>query len=166
MKSNAVERINLPESAPYTMVYIDRYEDHMPHGEFVNSYLDAPASFSGFCDLILKLDNLYDYLDFPRADRADRFFLKHRQPDYDRLAPYIKRYYNFVPMHEKRNKKGMLLTFLIKTRFRLHGSWQGTMIWIDEDPVSRRFISTLQCMKLMDEALRAVLDQTGLDCIS
>lgn len=159
MENSKVERINLPQSAPYTMVYVDRCDNKIPYGEFVNSYLDEPMPFAGFCDLVLKMDYLYDYLDFPKASRENRFFSKHRKSKSDRLDPYIKRFYNYIPIYEKRKKRGDILTFFIKTRFRQYGSWQGTIIWLGEDHISEDYSSTLQCMRLMDEALKTVLWQ-------
>ena len=51
-------------------------------------------------------------------------------------------------------------TFIVKIDHCQHGSWQGQVIWAEENR-SERFRSALELMKLMDEAVM-MSKQTGM----
>ena len=50
-----------------------------------------------------------------------------------------------------KNSKG---TFIVKVDNYQNGTWQGRVIWADEN-VAEHFRSTLELMKLIDEAVNA-----------
>ncbi len=50
-----------------------------------------------------------------------------------------------------KNTKG---TFIVKVDNYQNGTWQGSVIWADEN-VTEHFRSTLELMKLIDEAVSA-----------
>ena len=60
--------------------------------------------------------------------------------------------------HNIDKKKG---TFVVKIEFCQHGTWQGKVIWAEENR-SERFRSTLELVRLMDEAM-AVGAQVQID---
>ena len=43
-------------------------------------------------------------------------------------------------------------TFIVKIEFCQHGTWQGRVIWADENK-TERFRSALELVRLMDEAI-------------
>jgi hypothetical protein len=49
-------------------------------------------------------------------------------------------------------------TFIVKISNCQNGTWQGKIIWADENR-SRHFRSMLEMLKLMDEATRAVSEE-------
>ena len=52
-------------------------------------------------------------------------------------------------IHNIDKKKG---TFVVKIEFCQHGTWQGKVIWAEENR-TERFRSTLELMGLMNEAM-------------
>ena len=60
--------------------------------------------------------------------------------------------------HNIDKKKG---TFVVKIEYCQHGTWQGRVIWAEENR-SERFRSTLELVRLMDEAM-AVGAQVQID---
>ena len=56
-----------------------------------------------------------------------------------------------VPNHGEGRKKN---TFIVKIEYCQHETWQGQVIWAEEDK-SQRFRSALELIKLMDEAMAA-----------
>jgi hypothetical protein len=55
------------------------------------------------------------------------------------------------------NEQGKRATFIVQVQFRQNATWQGTITWADEKKTSR-FRSTLEMVKLMDNALSATED--------
>lgn len=149
-----VERINLPATAPFLMIYVEQYEDGIPEGKMVNLFVKETIHFRGFGDMLVKMDQVYDYLDFPQAAHEPRSFMEHAPQDYDYLAPYKKRFFTAVPLmgRPRENEKAMQ-TFFVRTQFRHNGSWQGSIVWLEKKR-EQNFISALQCLKLMMEALQ------------
>ena len=45
-------------------------------------------------------------------------------------------------------------TFIVKVEYLQHGTWQGQLIWAEENR-QMRFRSALELIKLMDEATKA-----------
>ena len=60
--------------------------------------------------------------------------------------------------HNIDKKKG---TFVVKIEYCQHGTWQGRVIWAEENR-SERFRSTLELIRLMNEAM-AVGAQVQID---
>ncbi len=155
MSQHTFERASLPSAAPEILVLIEQCQDGIPSGRIVNDFVENPTTFHGFADLLLKMDAIYDYLDFPQASRETRTFSRLAAEEYERLAPYTKRSYT-VYMHQAQTKS--MLTLLVKTRFRQNGSWQGILLWLEAEK-EQRFVSALQCLKLMNEALLLTTNQ-------
>lgn len=52
------------------------------------------------------------------------------------------------------------VTFVVQIQFQQNSSWQGTITWTDEKK-TQRFRSTLEMIKLMDEALSDLDESDG-----
>ena len=61
--------------------------------------------------------------------------------------------------HQNVNKKKG--TFVVKIEFCQHGTWQGQVIWAEENR-TERFRSALELLRLMDEAIASGA-QTQID---
>lgn len=149
----SAEHYRLPETVPYTMVYIDSFTSGIQYGEFVNSYIDIPIPFAGLGDLVLKMDHLYDILDFPQTMPDPR--------SYNRMASYIKKFFDNVPEDRIRRKPEKIMTFLIRIQFHQNGSWQGSVSLASEGGKTKNYTSALQCMRLMDEAMQKLAPEIG-----
>lgn len=62
-----IERKSLPEYAAYIIVRMDAGGLDIPSGKLFNAFLQKPVSFTGLSDMLLKMDQIYDFLDFPQA---------------------------------------------------------------------------------------------------
>ncbi len=150
-----MERANLPAEAPHIIICFTSWEDGTPAGELYNAYLPGPVPFAGLTDMILKMDGVYDYLDFPQSDREPRRFDNQPKRRYDRLAPYEPRYFQRHKLQIPRQSK---LVLSVHTRFRQNGSWQGAL----HCPTTKQtanYVSVLQFLKLAAEAVEAVSGQ-------
>ncbi len=52
-------------------------------------------------------------------------------------------------------RKGDQQTFIVKITNCQNGTWQGKVVWADEEK-TKRFRSTLEMLRLMDEAMQVV----------
>ena len=56
------------------------------------------------------------------------------------------------------NKHDMKQTFIVKISDCQNGTWQGKIVWAEENR-SQHFRSTLEMIRLIDEATKAVSEQ-------
>lgn len=139
-------------------VCIDDNKDADYQGLIYHQYADEPIRFNGVANMILEMESLFDEWDFPQRGLAERKFDKkkenHKRPvpesDGDKLKIEI-----ISDTHGTRNvqnKKGKLGTFVIQVVFRQDASWQGHVIY-QEDNEKLDFNSALELIKIIDRAV-------------
>ena len=130
-------------------ICVDSIRNGDMQGVIWTPYEEKETAFNGNYDLIMQLDNLYDYWDFPQRTASYRTFgKKDRSKDYHNPNSIRKR-------DEIRNVKsfrGEKMTFLLQVRFRQHASWQGQVLWAEKKK-KLHFRSVLELMKLFDSAI-------------
>lgn len=129
-----------------TLVCIDSYHKGIPEGRIYNAYADS-ESFESLSQFLIKMEAMLDELQLPQSYTATRSFgLTENIPD------------NGLPVSNVR--KGRKATFEVQVIFRQHTSWQGTVIWLDEQ-MEQSFRSVLELIILMDSALRKLEGYDG-----
>ena len=139
-------------------VCIDDNKDADYQGLIYHQYADEPISFNGIADMILEMENLFDEWDFPQRGLAERKFDKkkenHKRPvpetEDDKLK--IEIISDTHGVRNVQNKKGKLGTFVIQVVFRQDASWQGHVIY-QEDNEKLDFNSALELIKIIDRAV-------------
>lgn len=139
-------------------VCVDDNKDADYQGLIYHQYADEPISFNGIADMILEMENLFDEWDFPQRGLAERKFDKkkenHKRPvpetEDDRLK--IEIISDTHGVRNVQNKKGKLGTFVIQVVFRQDASWQGHVIY-QEDNEKLDFNSALELIKIIDRAV-------------
>ena len=139
-------------------VCIDDNKDADYQGLIYHQYADEPISFNGIASMILEMENLFDEWDFPQRGLAERKFDKkkesHKRPvsgtEDDRLKMEIISDTHGV--RNVQNKKGKLGTFVIQVVYRQDASWQGHVIY-QEDNEKLDFNSALELIKIIDRAV-------------
>ena len=139
-------------------VCIDDNKDADYQGLIYHQYADEPISFNGIADIILEMENLFDEWDFPQRGLAERKFDKkkenHKRPvpetEDDKLK--IEIISDTHGVRNVQNKKGKLGTFVIQVVFRQDASWQGHVIY-QEDNEKLDFNSALELIKIIDRAV-------------
>ena len=125
-------------------VCIDEYAEGDIKGLVWTPFEEEPLHFKSGYDLILQLDDLYDYWDFPQRTTSYRTFgKKDRTKDYHNPNSIRKR----TPIRNVKTCKGEFATFLIQVQFRQHSSWQGQVLWAEKKK-KLHFRSVLELMKL------------------
>ena len=139
-------------------VCIDDNKDADYQGLIYHQYADEPISFNGIASMILEMENLFDEWDFPQRGLAERKFdkkkEKHKRPvsetEDDRLK--IEIISDTHGVRNVQNKKGKLGTFVIQVVYRQDASWQGHVIY-QEDNEKLDFNSALELIKIIDRAV-------------
>lgn len=139
-------------------VCIDDDKDADYQGLIYHQYADEPISFNGIASMILEMENLFDEWDFPQRGLAERKFDKkkesHKRPvsetGDDRLK--IEIISDTHGVRNVQNKKGKLGTFVIQVVYRQDASWQGHVIY-QEDNEKLDFNSALELIKIIDRAV-------------
>ena len=139
-------------------VCIDDDKDADYQGLIYHQYADEPISFNGIASMILEMENLFDEWDFPQRGLAERKFDKkkenHKRPvsetEDDRLK--IEIISDTHGVRNVQNKKGKLGTFVIQVVYRQDASWQGHVIY-QEDNEKLDFNSALELIKIIDRAV-------------
>ena len=138
---------------------IDRYTGYDLEGEFYHGYSTEPVRFSNAGELLVRLENLFDLLNFPYAATNIRDFDSANKTNAPKTA---ERPYNLNWKKEERvrvmsdkdilSKHGDEGTFIVRVQQRQNSSWQGRITWVDEDKTVY-FRSVWEMMKLIDAAL-------------
>ena len=126
------------------IVCIDSYNEDVLKGRICSPSRDVEA-FASLSQFLLKMEELLDEMHTPQAFTAPRRFPMILQPEERK------------PMLSPR--KGQKTTFELKILFRQHTSWQGILVWRDQQ-AEHNFRSVLELVILMDSALRN-LERSG-----
>ncbi len=69
------------------------------------------------------------------------------------ISHFLKCHHEGVTVMEK-SKRSCKETFIVKIEYCQNGSWQGKVVWADENK-TMRFRSTLELIRLMDDAIKS-----------
>jgi len=115
-------------------------------------YMEAPYEFNSLVRMIDKMEEIFDAKKFPSTFLKPRTFSSakrvakkgeaegHRAPG-EAFAP--------IPFEDMSGTKS---TFEIIVRFRQNATWQGQILWVEEN-LRQDFKCVLEMLKLIDEAL-------------
>ena len=122
-----------------SVICVDSYDDKVMKGRIYNPYLEGNIEFSSVMSFILYMEELLEEMNFPQAYEIKRSF--------GQFKTYI-----YQTGQVLSNYKGKKATFEVKILFRQNASWQGTVLWIEEDK-EESFRSVLELLMLMNSAL-------------
>lgn len=127
------------------------------YGEVLNSYIDRPVWFSGVGDLILKLDEICDWIGTPHPSTEPRFLTKKMSEEY----AYRNKRTNTIPVKAKiqlqdsktLSSRAILAkeTLIIKIEHRQNASMQGRVIGKLTSKEYVGFRSALELMRMIKE---------------
>ena len=123
-----------------TRICIDEYVDRVPVGRFYNPYCPEGVQFKGVVELLVKMEDMLNCMQFPQAFLRLRSFAEVNMPNEEKTpGPEIPH-------------KGTCATFDVCILFRQNASWQGTVAWLEGEK-SENFRSVMELITLMNSAL-------------
>ena len=123
------------------LICIDSYSKGVPEGRIYNSCQEVEV-FESLSQFLIKMETLLDTLQMPQAYTATRTFPTMMAQIRSQPTPL-------------RTRRGSEATFELQVVFRQHTSWQGVIIWKEQN-LEQSFSSVLELVLLMDSALRSV----------
>lgn len=139
----------LPSTVTKTLVCVDEFNNSDMSGRFYNLYMPGPINFSSIYEVIDIMEEFFEEISFPQAYCEDRTFTAKPKPTQRKQESEAHQY---MPEDIFTNENGKKATFVIQVQFRQNATWQGTITWTEEKKM-QRFRSTLEMIKLMDDAM-------------
>ena len=126
-------------------VCIDSNEEGELTGRIYDGYHKEPSRFVNLIQLLHRMEDLYDKLDFPQASTKSRYFIAPSEVASEEMENIAEPEWIF----EQRGKKA---SFAIWVRMRQNATWQGDIVWLEKDEIYS-FVSVLDLIKIMDNIL-------------
>lgn len=127
-------------------ICVDQRSAYDISGRMYHCYCRDAFPFQSAGELMMEMDRFFDALDFPQAAVVSRSFHARQIKRLDRNADKCRR------VEEMEQYKGDIATFVVHVQYRQNATWQGEVIWTDEQRKSS-FRSVLELIKLMDNAM-------------
>ena len=119
---------------------VDSYEEGVPEGRLFHPNLENGGfRFRSLTQLVLKIEELLDGMNYPQSFTAKRTF----------ASVPVKPTGLEALVQEQNGARG---TFLLRVIFQQHTTWQGTVNWL-EGKGEQSFRSVLELILLMNSAL-------------
>lgn len=125
-----------------TKVCIDSYTNGEMKGRFYNPHREEGEHFQSLTQLLIKMEQMLNEMDFPQSFTAARTFAAFPEQVWERPS-------------QDEPPEGLLATFAVRVLFRQNASWQGSVTWLDRGR-DQTFRSVLELIFLMDSALNEV----------
>ncbi len=119
-------------------------------GEFYHSYSPNPVPFSGIGQMTLRMEMLYNWLQFPHPGTKMRSFTETETP-----PVRVTERKRIMSDNELLSKHGDIGTFVVRVQHRQNSSWQGRITWLEEDKTVQ-FRSVWEMIKLIESAVDKV----------
>ena len=128
----------VPENRPY-LVCVDCYIDGIPQGRVYDAKRER-LRFQSLSQFLLHLEQLLDQQQLPQTYTETRCFL------------FVADDWHLTQIESL--QAGALANFELTVLFRQHSSWQGILLW-KEQQLELRFRSVLELVHLLNNALRS-----------
>jgi len=121
-------------------------------GALYSKYLEEPFEFYSLVRMIEKMEEIFDAKRFPSTFLKSRTFnsAKSKAKKGGAEASHAAREHVAPGLYE--NMRGTKNTFEITVRFRQNATWQGNILWVEEQ-LKQDFRCVLEMLKLIDEAI-------------
>ena len=130
-------------------VGIDKCENGDFCGRIWEPYDDQPFKFTGINEMVIHMDDLYDEWNYPQRALNERSFLR----THEMVRTNIIRDDGFVEKIDRLQKmRGEIGTFIVQVKFRQHATWQGVVVWAEENKRGN-FRSAMELVHLIDHAI-------------
>lgn len=145
-----------PAGATKVLVLINGTMFGEPQGVWMSPYCEGANQYNSFMELIMSIDGFYTEHGYLQRTMQPRSFEKNQERSSLKEVE-ATRYMTDDLFTDNKAEKA---TFLVQVLFRQNATWQGKIKWI-ESGEETKFRSTLEMLKLMDEAITKTEDKSG-----
>lgn len=144
-----VNRWGLPEDASVVTAYFSVTPEGGLSGQLLNPYIERPISLKSLDEMLLFMDLIYNYLDYPCSPTPPATFFE--LPSAEKKAVKRPNFHRYRDPGTG-NTAPFQFSFEIRVRTREAESWQGSVLWKEKD-LRHSFSSALQLLHLVSDAL-------------
>jgi len=130
----------IPHELKTSIIKIISYKEKKLCGYLVNSYFKQEMYFDNLAQFIFLMDNMLNDLSYPQASMESRSFSA------DECGTRV------VLSENTEKNSYALATFKLNVLFRQNASWQGNIMWV-ENNTEASFRSLLELIMLLDDVL-------------
>lgn len=138
MRSQAMQ----PSTSSRMLVLVEAYTEGQMRGRLFSPFLGKGIGFSGFVDMVNKMDRLFDVIGFPKASMEYRSFSGGVRPVAD-----IQGELEDISLSEDGDG-----VFAVHVKMRQNADWQGSVSRRGEG-APKPFNSTMELLKIVDEMM-------------
>jgi hypothetical protein len=136
---------------------INGYRDHEFQGILYHSYSTEGIPFENVEQMTVRMEKLYDWLQFPHPTTINRSFAPVK-----RAGRVINERKKIMSDESLLSKHGDMGSFIIRVQHRQNSSWQGRITWMEQDKTVY-FRSIWEMIKLIESAVDTVSDPDSED---
>ena len=131
----------VPYEMKTSLIKVLSYDNKTLRGFLLNPFYDEAMPFDNLMQLLFLIESMQDSLNFPQKGMVSRKFKK------DSLSSEIT-----APKGNSFDDESPVASFKINILFRQNASWQGSIVWMEEQMESQ-FRSALEMIILIDSVL-------------
>ncbi len=131
----------VPYELTTSVIKVNSYEKKNIKGSMFNSYYKDEIRFDNLAQLIFLIEDMLNALQYPQKGMESRSFRK----ECENVARAVR-------TTGCSSADEVLATFKINVLFRQNASWQGSIVWLEQE-MEAQFRSVLELILLMDDVL-------------
>ena len=131
------------------MVCVDGVENGDIYGRYFHRYKKEETFFQDSATLVIEMERFYDAIGYPQAAIKTRKFIERkggRIPAKEHMAV-------ISDSQTLMQFRGKLATFLVGVTSRQNASWQGDVVWMEQQ-IRKHFCSDMELVVFVDDAVK------------
>ena len=131
------------------MVCVDGVENGDIYGRYFHRYKKEETFFLDSATLVIEMERFYDAIGYPQAAIKTRKFIERkggRIPAKEHMAV-------ISDSQTLMQFRGKLATFLVGVTSRQNASWQGDVVWMEQQ-IRKHFCSDMELVVFVDVAVK------------
>ena len=131
------------------MVCVDGVENGDIYGRYFHRYKKEETFFLNSAMLFSEVEQFYDIIGYPQAAMRTRNFIE-REREKVPAKEHMTVIYDSQTLMQVRGK---LATFLVGVTSRQNASWQGDVVWMEQQ-IRKHFCSDMELVVFVDDAVK------------
>ena len=131
------------------MVCVDGVENGDIYGRYFHRYKKEETFFLNSAMLFSEVEQFYDIIGYPQSATRTRNFIE-REREKVPAKEHMTVVYDSQTLMQFR---GELATFLVGVTSRQNASWQGEVVWMEQQ-IRKHFCSDMELVVFVDDAVK------------
>ena len=121
-------------------------------GRFYHAYQKEAVCFNSLGEMLFRMEDFFDSLNFPRRGNSERHFITPDAPAAGNSQYVSKKEDKVMSDKELLGHRGKTETFIVRVQHRQNNTWQGRITWADKNK-TLNFRSIWEMVHLMEDAI-------------